>query len=369
MRVLVIMPLGEQRGGAELALLHLMQEGRDLGVEWIVLFLEDGPMVAQISALGIRTEQVTAGHLRQVHQFALSVGRIAWFARSHRVQAILSWMGKPHFYGAPAALLAGVPSLWFQMGLPTSRSRMDRMIARLPARGIVACSEFVARAQAHLSPGRPIRAVHLAAELDRFDAARLPTPTAMRARLKLPSGPLIGIVGRMQRWKGMHTLVEAMPAVLTRFPEAHAVIVGGDHALEEDYSDYLRGRIQALKIADRVILAGLQRNVPEWMQAFDVIVHASDREPFGIVIVEAMALGKPVIAGAEGGPTEILSDGIDGLLCPFEDSERLATAILRYLEDPAFAERMAQAACRRAQEFSTRRYAERVTQAVQELLT
>jgi glycosyltransferase involved in cell wall biosynthesis len=100
------------------------------------------------------------------------------------------------------------------------------------------------------------------------------------------------------------------------------------------------------------------------MQAMDVVVHASDSEPFGIVIVEGMALGKPVVAGDKGGPTEIIEPGVTGLLTPYGDSAALAAAINRYLDDPAFAARIGTAARNRAQLFSVDNYARNVVAAI-----
>jgi glycosyltransferase involved in cell wall biosynthesis len=119
-------------------------------------------------------------------------------------------------------------------------------------------------------------------------------------------------------------------------------------------------------VTDAVTFAGFQQDVPRWMQAMDVIVHASDREPFGIVVVEAMSLGKPVIAGSEGGPAEIMIDGEHGLLTPFGDAAALARAITRFLGDAALAERCGAAAARRAKEYSAQAYAERLTDVVRE---
>ena len=96
-------------------------------------------------------------------------------------------------------------------------------------------------------------------------------------------------------------------------------------------------------------------------------MHTSDREPFGIVVVEAMALGKPVVAGAEGGPCEIITPGVDGLLAPYEDAEALARQVLRYLDDPAFARRVGEAARRRARDFSPEAFAERVISVLQQV--
>jgi glycosyltransferase involved in cell wall biosynthesis len=166
----------------------------------------------------------------------------------------------------------------------------------------------------------------------------------------------------------MHVLVEAMPRVLRSYPNASCVVVGGEHAMEPDYPRFLGRRIAELGLGDRVLLAGLQPNVPVWMQAMDVVVHASDHEPFGIVILEAMALEKPVVAGDAGGPTEILTEGETGLLTPYGDAEALASAILRYLDDPAFARRVGRAARPCALTFSTGCYARSFLAAAREFM-
>lgn len=369
MKVAIIMPLAEQRGGGELMLLHLMQQGRGAGVEWLVIFLEDGPMVAQVARLGVTTQVIPAGHLRQVHRFGWTILRIARLAWRERVQLLFGWMGKAQLYGGPAARLAGIPAAWYQLGIPLDKNVFDRMATRLPALGILACSQAGADAQARIAPKRPLRVVYPGGELERFEPERLPSPPEARRRLGLPpDGPLIGIVGRLQRWKGMHVLIEAMPLILRTHPAARCVVVGGDHAQEPEYPALLRERICALGLEDKVTLAGLQRNIPEWMQAMDVIVHASDHEPFGIVVIEAMALGKPVVAGDAAGPTEIITDGVNGLLSPYGDAPALAQAVLRYLNGPEFAQRTGSAARQRALEFSTKRYAQNFIATVQDLL-
>jgi glycosyltransferase involved in cell wall biosynthesis len=103
------------------------------------------------------------------------------------------------------------------------------------------------------------------------------------------------------------------------------------------------------------------------MQAMDVVVHASDNEPFGMVIVEAMALGKPVVASNTAGPTEIITAGLNGQLTPFGDAAALAAAILRYLDDAPFARRVGAAARQRAEAFSSKAFAAHVVEALRGL--
>jgi glycosyltransferase involved in cell wall biosynthesis len=370
MRAGIVMPLANQRGGGELMLTQLVREAGNGGVRWSVLFLEEGPLSAELADLGADVAVLPSGRLRQAHRFIATVGRIARFARERKLDVLIGWMGKGQLYAGPAAVLARVPSLWYQLGAPYDPGAIDRLATLLPARGILTVSQAGADAQARIRPRRPIVAVYPGVDLESFDPGRRPSAREARKRLDLPAeGPLIGMFGRLQRWKGMHTLVEGMPRVLARHPGAHAAIVGGAHALEPAYEDELRDRIARFDLRERIIMSGHQADVPAWMQAMDVIVHASDFEPFGIVIIEAMALGKPVVAGDAGGPREIVQDGLSGLLVPFDDPEALANAVLRYLDDPDYARRVAHAARARAHEFSTRRYAGEFVRATAELAT
>jgi glycosyltransferase involved in cell wall biosynthesis len=177
------------------------------------------------------------------------------------------------------------------------------------------------------------------------------------------------MVGRLQRWKGMRVFIAAMARVHQSRPDARALIVGGAHETEPQYADELQTQSHALGLADVITFAGFQSNVHEWMQAMDVFVHASDREPFGIVVIEAMALGKPVIAGSAGGPAEIITDGVDGVLMPFGDDESLARAIVAYVDDRAFAARVGAAARIRAAAFDDRTYAANVIAVLRECVT
>lgn len=365
MKVALIMPLAEQRGGSEMTFWDLLQQGRHADVEWLVIFNEDGPLVEQVRSLGISAIVVLGSRVRELHRLVATAAKIASIIRRERVDVIVSWMWLSHLTGGLAALLAGIPAMWYQQEIPDNKSFLKCMVNLMPACGVVTITKAIQEAQSQILPKTPVYLVHPGVALDRFEPAVLPTPAMMRSKLGLPlHGPLIGIVGRLQRWKGMHVVVEAMPKVLQKYPDAHCVVVGGKHDLEPDYEDLLKEKITALDLSDRVITVGLQRNVPEWMQAMDVFVHASDNEPFGLVVIEAMALGKPVIAGNAGGPTEIITHGVNGLLTPYGDFDALAIAVLRYLDDQEFARNAAVAARRRALDFSTQRYAQNFINAV-----
>jgi glycosyltransferase involved in cell wall biosynthesis len=362
--VVIVMPLSQQRGGAETALLQMVENVRSIA--WHVIFLEDGPMVTQVRQLGYPADVIEAGRLRQPLKTLSTVRAIARLARRVEAKAMLGWMAKGHLYSGAAARLAGIPALWFQHGLPTPGSLIDGLANRIPALGALACSQYAADAQLKVTPQLSMKVVYAPIDLKKFDSHSLPTPQQCRRDCGLPAdGPIIGIFGRLQKWKGMHVLIDAFPAILARYPQATALVVGGVWELEAAYEKQLHDQARQLGIENSVVFAGHQTNVPQWMQACDVIVHASDREPFGMVVAEAMALGKPVVAGAIGGPQEIITDGVDGLLAPFEDAPALSAAILRYLDDPIMSQKIGESGRQRAQEFSLERFTQSVSQALE----
>ena len=366
LRVTVVMPLGTALGGGELMLRQLLTHGRGQGVEWTVVFLRDGPMVEEARALGHTVRLVNAGRFRNIAARVRAIFAIAHIARESRADLVLGWMVAGQLTAGAAAMIAGIPSVWFQVGTPRP-DWLDRIATLLPARGVLVLSRAAAAAQARVWPRRKQWLVYPGADLSAFDPARLPSPASERARLGLPvTGPLIGMVGRLQRWKGMHVFVSAMARVHQSRSDVRAVIVGAPHETEPEYAIELQRQVGALGLDRVVTLAGFQSNVPDWMQAMDVIVHASDREPFGIVVIEAMALGKPVIAGSGGGPAEIITDGVNGLLAQYGDAGSLANAILRYLDDHALAARTGAAARIRAAAFDDRTYATNVIAALRE---
>ena len=320
-------------------------------------FLEAGPMAAKIDGLGARATTIEAGRVRQLGHLASTARQLGSVIRSSRAEVVMSWMSKAHLYAAPAAAALRLPSVWFQHGMPSRTDPIDRVVTTLPADAVLAPSRTVAAAQHALWPHRPTRVAYPGIDVEGMatDPGNAERPLSTLGIP--PDAPVVGLVARLQRWKGIHVLVAALPKVLRAHPEAHVVIVGGDHPLEPGYRLELEQLAARLGVADRVHLAGYQADARGWMRAFDVVVHASDNEPLGLVVLEAMALGKPLIAGAEGGPTELVRDGEEGFLVPFDDVAGMASRVSQLLADPELGRRMGEAARARAREFSPARFA------------
>ncbi|HHP7237690.1 glycosyltransferase family 4 protein [Longibacter sp.] len=368
MNVLVLMPVASRRGGAEELLNRFLLHATDMGPEWNVLFLEDGPFRGDLEQRGIKTRVVEAGRLKKPFALLRAVRSVTAIADETETDLIFSWMPKAHIYGGWAAQWAGCAAAWYQHGAP-SLGWMDRLVTLQPADAVIACSRHVAEMQSSLWPNRPTHVVHPAVDLETFDPDALPSPTSVRRDFDLPAeGPIVGMVGRLQRWKGMHTFVDALAAVLETHPQTRGVIVGGRHPHEADYADTLKRRVHDRAIGSSLSMVGHQSNVHRWMQAMDVVIHASDAEPFGMVVIEAMALGKPVVAGASGGPAEIIDPGVNGLQAPYGDARVLARHLRTLLDDPATARRIGAAGQKRAQAFSAHDFARQLTTTLQRII-
>ncbi|MFT5367929.1 MAG: glycosyltransferase involved in cell wall biosynthesis [Candidatus Latescibacterota bacterium] len=179
------------------------------------------------------------------------------------------------------------------------------------------------------------------------------------AILKKENELLIGTVGRLSPQKGFDVLLNAMPAVLAKIPNARLVI-SGDGPEEEA----LKSQCKDLQIENQVDFLGWRSDIPALLQAFDLFVLPSRYESFPISILEVMAASKPIVATHVDGIPESVSEGKTGLLVPSEDPVMLADAIATLLHDPALCAQMSTQARERVETHFTLEKTARDTQAI-----
>ena len=233
----------------------------------------------------------------------------------------------------------GVPLVAYQRGDEWDSPRVRRLLPSV--------DRFIANSQATrqnlLSLGvdsSRIVVIYPPVDLRRFEAG--PGRHVSRSSLGIPdAAPCFGIVGMLLPWKGHHVFLQAARHVMDRLPEARAVIVGAGPSGGADYELELKQLAARLGIADRVLFLGFRPDVPDIIGTLDVVAHTSiDPEPFGRVIAEAMAMAKPVVASAAGGPTEIIEHGRTGFLVPPGEPTVLAERMLELLQDRGLARRV-----------------------------
>ena len=171
---------------------------------------------------------------------------------------------------------------------------------------------------------------------------------AIRQTIGLPNGAvLLGTVANLFPRKGYEVMLRALPAIIHAVPTVHYVIVGSD---DHRYADRLKRLASELMIADRIHIVGFQDPVQPFLAALDLYMHPALMEGFGIAVVEAMAMGKAVVATTTGGLPEVVAHGDTGLLVPPGDAESLTAAVISLLKDKARREQMGLSGRARAQE-------------------
>ena len=259
-----------------------------------------------------------------------NVGRLAALIREHEVDIVHARSRAPAWSARAAAQNAGVHFLTTFHNAYGSKSWLKRRYNAVMARGelVIANSNFVAdhAAATYGVPRERLRVIHRGVDVTRFDPEKV---TAERmARLvqewRLPDGvPVVMLPGRLSRWKGHFVLIEAMKR-LNR-PQIHALIVGGGGG---GYRERLDRAIARAGSAVTFRVLDECRDMPAAYMLADVVVSAStEPEGFGRVIVEAQAMGRPVVATSHGGAVETVVPGKTGWLVAPNDADALSGAI------------------------------------------
>ncbi len=360
-------------GGSDVSLVRLVEQlDRSLFRSTVVL-PSDGPLVSRLHDAGARV--IVVPELLKLTSrrgrgflvwFALNYPRAIWrlvqIIKRERI-AIVHTNTIHNLYGFAAARLAGVPHVWhireivWQSGL---LRRLELGCARRWSARIVVTSDAVAAMFGERSAWPPqLVKVPNGIEIDRFsrgDGGRVRNLLGVRS-----DQFLAGIVCRLDIWKGVEVFLEAAAIVANTHPDARFVVVGGPIIGLEAYAETLPALAARLGLADRVHFTRWQfgpADMPDVQRALDVLVLAStEAEPFGLVLLEAMAASKPVIATKQGGPLEIVVDGETGVLVPPSDPPALADAIAKMSDDSSAAKAMGEAGRRRvAEHYTAERY-------------
>jgi glycosyltransferase involved in cell wall biosynthesis len=263
----------------------------------------------------------------------ISLAKAAIFVRRHRIQVVHA-TDRPRDASYVSLLGRMTPAVSVvHMHAPVAGLSRPTLWGMRNASVIFAVSEAVRENLIELGMGSErIHTVHNAVDPEHFDPDRpLAERPPIRAQFGIPAGaPLAGIVARMNPWKGQYELIGAASLLRQTFPDLHVMILGSD--VPEMRADF-ENRARAGGIAGRVHFGGFQRDVRPFLHEFDLFVHPSYGEPFGLSIVEAMAMRKPVIACNTGGVPEIITHGVDGWLVEERSPEAVAAAMTTLLND------------------------------------
>lgn len=333
MRILYVSAVGEI-SGAERSLLAMLDALA--GGPWEpVVAAPEGPLLHAAAERGVDTVRLALAPLRRPRSLgdAWSAWRAMRAGRKAVAGAVAATAPDLIHANTTSALLyvppVPQPVIWHVRDLaPLGRlgEQLYRRAARVAVISNVVYHDVLAYADDN---GAKMGLLHPAVDTEAF------TPrdrTALKAEFGLPMVPLIGLVAQYVPWKRHGLFLDALAQIIDR--PWHAVLVGANLHPDPDYLDALRRRTGARPLAGRITWLPWQDDPTRLMAALDILAVTSAYEPFGRVVIEAMACETPVVAVAEGGPAETVVDGATGRLTP-ADPAALASALAGLLADPA----------------------------------
>ncbi|MGH7275114.1 MAG: glycosyltransferase family 4 protein, partial [Nitrospiria bacterium] len=346
--------LGLARQGYEIELVHghpresamsdLEQQALDSSLEEAV---SHGVKTAMIPSLVRRINPL---------QDLLAFWAIFKLIRKEKPRIVHTHTSKAGIHGRLAAWFAGVPLILhtphghvfyghFGKLMTTFFILLERVFASFTNK-IITLTERGTEEHLEFGVGRREQFVAIPSGIDLERLyARSKDPSVGKAQLGLsPACLLVGSVGKIVTIKGYPTLVSAAAEVIRAFPSVHFVIVG-----EGPMESELQRQVKMLSLQDHVhFVKAWGEEAWAWIASFDLFVLPSLNEGMGRVLIEAMALAKPVVASQVGGIPEIVVDGETGILVPPKDAKRLAEAILYLLKDKELCRRMGEAGKKKA---------------------
>jgi glycosyltransferase involved in cell wall biosynthesis len=285
-----------------------------------------GPLYDEMRSLGVATFALGA---RSRRNQPIAVERLVQLLRRTRAEVVQTHLVDGSLVGLAAARLArarlAIMTAHHSHELPFHGRRLlwpERLCAGPLCDRIIAPSDQVAATLTRLAhvPADKISVVHHGFDLKRLDPD-LVDGSRVRRELGLEDKLVFGAIGRIYWIKNYRALLEAFALTLRDTPEARLLIVGSGDPSE------LTMRAAEFGIGDRVIVTGHRADIPEVLAALDVFVHPALAESFGMVIIEAMAMAKPVLTTPVGIAPEVVRDGVTGVLSRGADSADLAAGL------------------------------------------
>jgi len=337
--------------GGELALATTLEALQRVDAH--VILAQDGPLVKVLAQAGISLEVLPMGEAARglprqrfhAHGFPLAAGldsgryvaKLALRLRRLRPDLVHANSLKAALYGLPAARALGIPAIWHVREhltpecLPHAALRLVRVLSRLPT-AIIANS---ASSRATLPSVRcPVEVI--------MSPVRIPPTKGTRRGLGGTDALRVGVVGRIAPIKGQHLFLDAFARA---FPAGRdsAVLVGAPLFGEVDYEQSLHDQVSRLGLDGRVSFRGFQTDVPRELAELDVLVLSSTApEGLGQSVIEGMARGVPVVVPDIGGPPEVVTNEVSGLIYRAGDAEAMADALRRLKRDPALRARLSE---------------------------
>lgn len=289
--------------------------------------------------------------LRLLHQIVSRLAPHLLHGNSPRTNFYAGWIGKQR----------RIPVVWHARNLIYGKMLdVEKIFSFVPER--IICNSEAIRSRFRGVNGfeKKVTTVYSGVDLSEFRPDLDGKP--FRLEFHLNEAPVVALVARLGMGKGHETFLQAAKKVSRKIPKVYFLIVGqAEDGEDQQREAFLRKLVAELHLDSQVIFTGYRKDMPSVMAAIDLLVVATEAEPFGRVILEAMAAGKPVVGTGTGGTPELIEAERTGLLVPPDHPQAMADAILRLLKNPEVSHQMGQSGIRRVQtEFNSEAHVQKI---------
>jgi glycosyltransferase involved in cell wall biosynthesis len=321
---------GVERGAIDIAAALVNDGGRGIVVS------AGGPMAHDLTRAGAEHIELPVDS-KNPFVIRKNINRLAHLIRANNVDIIHARSRAPAWSAYFAAQKTGIQFITTFHGTYNLGPPLKKWYNSVMTRGdrVIAISEFIARHIVDTYQTKPerIQVIHRGVDFNVFDPAKVSAERIIKMATdwRLPDGvPIIMLPGRLTQWKGQEVLIKALS--LLQRDDVRCLIVGSADQGRTRYARRLQSLVDRYSLGSIVHIVGECRDMPAALMLADVVVHAStDPEAFGRVIVEAQAMGRPVVASDHGASRELVEPGETGWLSAPGDAESLASALRKTL--------------------------------------
>jgi glycosyltransferase involved in cell wall biosynthesis len=341
--VLYITAQGNVMGGGEVSLLNLLKHLNRERFKPLVVLPSSGSLFQAIREMKLETQIIALKPLKKLHLFSFiqATAKLFCLVKKEKIDIIHSnaAASRESIYSALVAKLARKPFIYHARVLESSKA-IEKFLAGFSTR-IIAISEKVKDKFSFVKDKNKMIKIFNAVDLAEFNPD-IKRGEKIRAEFGISSKEkIVGTVGRLYPLKGIDVFLKAAAMAKRRIAKIKFLIVGEDTS-SGAYRKKLERQAEELGVKSEVIFTGFRADIPELIAAMDLFVLPSFEgyEAFGRVVIEAMAMSKPVVATRGGGVPEIVEDGVTGVLVSPGDTEPMAEAVVSLLKNEDRAKQM-----------------------------
>lgn len=367
--------------GAEKSLLNLLRVQDRQRFKSYFILPEEGPLNRKLEEEGVKVFVVPMPRIRNIFGVMASAKMILKIAVENDINLVHTNSIRTHSYGTYIAKKKNIPVVWHERNLVTSELiDLDSLFSFIPDKIIcnsnAIASRFIKRDKSlQKEDFRPkVVVVYNGVDTERFNPGISGREKRIELGIKLDE-PVVGIASRFSRDKGHETFLRSAKIISDSkqySTKGIRFLITGAAVFDKDAwrEPYLRNLTKDLGIEGKVVFVGFSEDMPQIYATMDIFVLASFAEPCGRVILEAMSMGKPVVATNTGGTPEIVADRLTGVLIPPKNPHAMAEAIIYLLKNPEIAKNMGYQGRKRAEEnFNIVKNVENIESIYEELLT